>query len=75
MIIVSSSNYISVTIFFGLSLGHIFNEMCEVTKGAWPSDIAKEILTLTQMYMYTVLLNYHYIIRYLDGTPGITGYS
>ena len=25
-----------------LSLGHIFNEMCEVTKVAWPSDIAKE---------------------------------
>ena len=25
-----------------LSLGYIFNEMCEVTKSAWPSDIAKE---------------------------------
>ena len=36
MIMVSNSR-----LSLALSLGHIFNEMCEVTEGAWPSDIAK----------------------------------
>ena len=43
MIIVSNSNYINVTIFLGFVTLAYFNEMYEVTKGAWPSDIAKEM--------------------------------
>ena len=42
MIIASKSNYISVTVSLGFVTWPHFNEMCEVTKGAWPSDIAKE---------------------------------
>ena len=42
MIIVSNSNYVSVIIFLGFVTCSHFTEMCEVTKGAWPSDIAKE---------------------------------
>ena len=42
MIIVSNSNYVSVTVFLGFVTWPHFNEMCEVTKGAWPSNIAKE---------------------------------
>ena len=39
MIIVSNFNYISVTIFLGFVTWPHFDEMCEVTKGAWPNDI------------------------------------
>ena len=39
MIIVSNSNYVSVTGFLGFATWPHFNEMCEVTKGAWASDI------------------------------------
>ena len=39
MIIVSNSNYVSVTIILDFVTCPHFNEMCEVTKGAWPSDI------------------------------------
>ena len=42
MIIVSNSNYVGVIILLGFVTCPHFNEMCEVTKGAWPSDIAKE---------------------------------
>ena len=42
MIIVSNSNWVSVIIIFDFVTWPHFYEMCEVTKGAWPSDIAKE---------------------------------
>ena len=42
MIIVRNSNYISVIIFLDFVTSPHFNKMCEVTKGAWSSDIAKE---------------------------------
>ena len=34
MIIISNSNYVSVTVFLGFATWPHFNEMCEVTKGA-----------------------------------------
>ena len=42
MIILSNLVRLVSQLFLALSFGHIFNEICEVTKGAWPSGIAKE---------------------------------
>ena len=53
MIIDSNSNYVSVTVFCFVTWPH-YNEMCEVTKGAWPSDIAKE--------MFDTNLNVHCVM-------------
>ena len=73
MIIVSNSNWVSVTIFFGLSLGHIFDKMYKATKGAWPSDIAKEqFKTNLKVHCIIKLSLSHKVFRW---HPGITGNS
>ena len=51
MIIVSNS---SVTVFLGFVTWAHFNEMCEVTKGLWPSDIAKEMFN-TNLKVHCVM--------------------
>ena len=46
MIIVSNSNYVSITVFLGFATWPHFNEMCEVTKGAWPSTLCYVIIIM-----------------------------
>ena len=52
------------SVFLGFVTWPHCNEMCEVKKGAWPSDIAKEMFDANLK-----LCNYHYVIKYLDGMP------
>ena len=43
MIILSNSNYISVTVFLGFVTWPHFNDIYKATKDAWQSDIAEEM--------------------------------
>ena len=46
MIIDSNSDYVSVTVFLGFATWPHFSEMCEVTKGAWPSTLRYVIIII-----------------------------
>ena len=46
MIIDRNSDYVSVTVFLGFATWPHFNEMFEVTKGAWPSTLCYVIIIM-----------------------------